>query len=86
MEEVVGCGQATTSYPSDVSDEEWAVALPYVTLLAPTALQRKQDLCGLQCCTLSGANRRALALFAQRFSAMAGGLPAMASLAGGGQL
>ena len=35
---------ATTSYPSDVSDEEWAVALPYLTLLSPTALQRTHDL------------------------------------------
>jgi transposase len=34
----------TTAYPSDVSDEEWAVALPYVTLLSPLALQRKHDL------------------------------------------
>src|SRR5262245_49460483 len=35
---------ATTSYPSDVSDEEWAVAVSYLTLLSPTALQRKHDL------------------------------------------
>jgi len=35
---------STPSYPSDVSDEEWAVALPYLTLLAPTALQRRHDL------------------------------------------
>lgn len=34
----------STSYPSDVSDEEWAVAVPYLTLLAPTALQRKYEL------------------------------------------
>jgi transposase len=34
----------TTSYPSDVSDEEWAVAVPYLTLLSPVALQRKHDL------------------------------------------
>jgi transposase len=34
----------TTSYPSEVSDEEWAVALPYLTLLSPIALQRKHDL------------------------------------------
>ena len=34
----------TTSSPSDVSDEEWAVAVPYLTLLAPTALQRKCEL------------------------------------------
>jgi len=35
---------ATTSSPSDVSDEEWAVAVPDLTLLSPTALQRKYDL------------------------------------------
>ena len=29
---------ATTSYPSDVSDEEWAVAVPYLTLLSPDRL------------------------------------------------
>ena len=34
----------STAYPSDVSDEEWAVALPYLTLLAPTAVPRKYDL------------------------------------------
>jgi len=34
----------TTSYPSDVSDEEWAVALPYLTLLSPIALQRQHEL------------------------------------------
>jgi transposase len=34
----------STSYPSDVSDEEWGVAVPYLTLLAPTALQRKYEL------------------------------------------
>jgi transposase len=35
---------SSTSYPSDVSDEEWAVAVPYLTVLAPTALQRKYEL------------------------------------------
>ena len=34
----------STSDPSDVSDEEWAVAVPYLTLLAPTAVPRKYDL------------------------------------------
>lgn len=34
----------STSYPSDVSDEEWGVAVPYLTLLSPTALQRKYEL------------------------------------------
>ena len=31
-------------YPSDVSDDEWAFVAPYLTLLAPDALQRKHDL------------------------------------------
>ena len=31
-------------YPSDVSDEEWAFAAPYLTLLPLDALQRKHDL------------------------------------------
>src|SRR5260370_9409892 len=33
-----------TSYPSDVCDWEWAVAVPYLSLLAPPALQRKYEL------------------------------------------
>ena len=32
------------SSPSAVSDEKWAVAVPYLTLLAPTALQRTYEL------------------------------------------
>jgi transposase len=39
-----GSMASSTSYPSDVSDEEWAVAVPYLTVLAPTALQRKYEL------------------------------------------
>ena len=31
-------------YPSDVSDDEWEFIAPYLTLLAPDALQRKYDL------------------------------------------
>jgi len=31
-------------YPSDVADEEWASIAPYLTLLAPDALQRKHAL------------------------------------------
>jgi transposase len=31
-------------YPSDVSDDEWAFAAPYLTLMTPDALQRKHDL------------------------------------------
>jgi transposase len=31
------------SYPSDVSDEEWAFVAPYLTLMRPDAPQRKHD-------------------------------------------
>ncbi len=31
-------------YPSDVSDDEWAFIAPYLTLMAPDALQRRHDL------------------------------------------
>jgi transposase len=31
-------------YPSDVSDEEWALVVPYVTLMAETAPQREYSL------------------------------------------
>jgi transposase len=76
----------TTSYPSDVSDEEWAVAVPSLTLLSPTALQRKHDLRAVFNAVRSrGADRRAVALAAQRLPAVAGGVSAAAPLAGGGQ-
>ena len=31
-------------YPSDVTDEEWAFAAPYLTLMSPQAPQRRHDL------------------------------------------
>ena len=36
-----------TSYPSDVSDEEWAFVAPYLTLMSEDALQRTHDLRGV---------------------------------------
>ena len=33
-----------TRYPSDVSDEEWEFAAPYLTLITPEAQQRKYEL------------------------------------------
>lgn len=33
-----------TPYPSDIADDEWAFVAPYLTLLAPDALQRRHDL------------------------------------------
>ena len=32
------------SYPSDVTDDEWAFVAPYLSLISPDALQRKHDL------------------------------------------
>jgi transposase len=36
--------QTRKPYPSDVSDEEWAFAAPYLTLMDPQAPQREHDL------------------------------------------
>lgn len=33
-----------TNYPTDVSDEEWAIVLPHLTLMEPDAPQRKYAL------------------------------------------
>jgi transposase len=35
---------ARKSYPSDVSDEEWALVAPYLTLLPETAGQREHPM------------------------------------------
>jgi transposase len=36
--------KARKSYPSDVSDEEWAFCVPYLTLMKEDAPQRKHAL------------------------------------------
>ncbi|GJE27918.1 hypothetical protein LKMONMHP_2780 [Methylobacterium organophilum] len=36
--------QSRRAYPSDVSDEEWALVAPYLTLLPETAAQREHSL------------------------------------------
>lgn len=36
--------QSRRSYPCDVSDEEWALVAPYLTLLPETAAQREHSL------------------------------------------
>jgi len=44
---VVGCGyvkHTCASYPTEVSDEEWAFVAPYLTLLPEDAGQRRHDL------------------------------------------
>lgn len=41
----VECRMSTRkSYPSEVSDDEWAFVAPYLVLLSEDALQRKHDL------------------------------------------
>ncbi len=37
-------GMPRKPYPTDVSDEEWVVVAPYLTLLPEDAKQRKHDL------------------------------------------
>ena len=39
--------QERASYPSDVSDEEWAFCVPYLTLMKADAPQRRHELRGL---------------------------------------
>lgn len=36
--------QSRRAYPSDASDEEWALVAPYLTLLSETASQREYSL------------------------------------------
>jgi len=36
---------ARKPYPSDVSDDEWALVAPYLTLLPDSAKQREHPLC-----------------------------------------
>ena len=56
-------------YPSDVSDEEWAFVAPYLTVLAPDALQRRHELREVfNAVRYSGAYGRPLALSAARLS------------------
>jgi transposase len=54
------------SYPSDVSDEEWAFCAPYLTLMSEHAPQRKHSLRAiLQRPALAGARGLFLADDAQ---------------------
>ena len=52
------------AYPSDVTDDEWAFVAPYLSLIAPDALQRKDDLRevynGLRWLVRTGAQGRML--------------------------
>ena len=78
---------ASTSYPSDVNDEEWAVAVPSLTLLSPAALQRKHDLRAVFNAVRYLAHTGApVAVSAQRLPAVASGLSTSAALAGCRQL
>jgi hypothetical protein len=36
---------ARKAYPSDVSDDEWALVAPYLTLMTADALQREHPTC-----------------------------------------
>ena len=75
------------AYPSDVSDEEWAFAKPYLSLLPEKSGQREHSLREVfNGAALHRARRVSVALAAQRPAALGGGLPADAPLAGRGGL
>jgi transposase len=44
IEGIGGMKKLHAGYPSDVSDEEWAVAAPYLTLMSEAAPQREYPL------------------------------------------
>ena len=74
-------------YPSDVSDEEWSLIVPYLTLQREDAGQREHSLRevfnGLRYIVKTGAP---WALDAERFAALGCGVSADAALAGSGML
>ncbi len=78
--------QSRRAYPSDVSDEEWALVAPYLTLLPETAAQREHSLRGVQRAALRGAIRRGLACDAPRSAALARRARSSPTLAEGGLL
>jgi transposase len=71
-------------YPSDVSDDEWAFAAPYLSLQSEQALQRKHELRevynGLRWLVRTGAQWRMLP---HDFPRLRSGLPADPALAAG---
>lgn len=68
------------AYPSDVSDDEWAFVAPYLTLMSDQAPQREYALREV----FNGL--RAVALPAERLSALDGGLSTDPTLAQGASL
>ena len=75
------------AYPSDVSDEEWALVAPYLTLMTEDAPQRTYPLRevfnGLRWIARAGAPWR---MMAHDAAALAGYLPANATMDGGQSL
>ena len=64
--------KARKSYPSDVSDEEWAFCAPYLTLMKEDAPQREHSLARtLQWSAVVGARGLSVADDAQRSAAVA---------------
>ena len=80
----MGMSIARKPYPSDVSDEEWALVAPYLTLLPEAAGPARAPAArGVQRSALYRQDRRALALDAARPAALGSRLPADPALAGG---
>jgi transposase len=67
-------------YPSDVSDEEWSFAAPYLTLMSNDAPQRRYELREVQRTALDAASRCLMAYAADQLPALRTGLSADAKL------
>src|SRR2546421_4665928 len=75
-------------YPTDVSDDEWAFVVPYLTLMTPDAPQREDDLRevfnALRWLARAGAGWRLMPRpEGTRLPSLARGLPAVAAVAEG---
>src|SRR5262245_10651392 len=69
-------------YPTDVTDDEWAFAAPYLTLIREDADQRKHDLREVFNALRWLVGRQPVAAVAARLPALAGRLPAGPAVAG----
>ncbi len=79
-----GMSPARKPYPSDVSDEEWALVAPYLTLLREDAGQREHAFArGVQRVALRGQERLPVAADAPRPAALVCRVSAGPALAGG---
>ena len=80
-----GMGRVRVGYPSDVTDEEWALVLPYLLLCREDSPHREHDLCevfnGLRFIAKTGCQWRRMP---NDLPPLGGSLPAHEAMDGGG--